>query len=148
MEIWKSLSNPTSINSMSIWSKMGCSRSSPCWALTTKINLETYLLKIMWKSILRASRGVLMEINIWFIIWHDKEHTQGKRFHMLFFRSYWNWCHWQKLDLRSMLPPWIQLFMILYLFGGDSEPFEVYQTQGSTGGECCIMLWYNIVRCW
>ena len=142
------------MNAVSTWLIMVCVMSSPCLTLTTNRNIgiylsiSTYSLWIKWNSISRSSSGVLSRINTWFVTWHGQERTLESPCHMIFFRSYWNWYRWHKLDLRSMSPPWLQLFPILMLLCRIIWTIWSVSNSNIFGGECCRIICCDIGICW
>ena len=92
--------------------------SSPCHIFATNRTIGiyfstcTYLLCVIWNSMLREPIRVLIQMKMWFRIWHGKEFSWGALCKNIFFSEYWHWYLWQQLGLRSRLPPLLPLFTI------------------------------------
>ena len=64
------------------------------------------------KFYIKNFRRFLRHINMCFRTWRVQECTWGTLFQMPFFRRYWDWCHRQILELRSILPQWLPFSLI------------------------------------
>ena len=133
---------------------MGCGMYYPFRTRVTKrksgiyFSTSTYLIWIAWNYISRVSIRFLRKKNTWFRKWHvrsvSEEHfficssSEGTGIGAADRNWTWGLCYHH--DYSS--------FQLLWLFGGDFEPFEVSQTKWSSGGECCRMTCWNICICW
>ena len=106
------------INAVIMWPGMGFGMYSIYQTLANEIingiffSISLNLPWKIWNSMLGTPRKVLRWVNTWYRKWCGKECTRGLICQMIFFRSYWHWCRWQKPKLRSMLPSWIDLSLI------------------------------------
>ena len=73
-------------------------------------SISLYFLWITWNSMIRSLCRVILNMDTRFRTWYGQVCTWGALFQMLFFRSYWYWCHWQKTDPMSMSSPWLPFF--------------------------------------
>ena len=120
-KIRKSLSNPTSINAVSIWSRMECGVSYLFH--NTKIKrrngiffyISLYFPWNTWNSMYRFFRKDMKQISMLFRTWCCQDCTWGVLCQILSFRSYWHFRPWQQPDLVSMFPPWLLFYPIFII---------------------------------
>ena len=77
--------------------------------------MSPYLLWMAWNPTSGALRRALRWINMWFRIWHGEDCNWGILFLIVLFKYYWQWQHQQKLDQRSISPPWKNFSLIQML---------------------------------